>query len=61
MVKVLHTSIEVCGVSHAYHTIGSSMAVRCSAYAKIGGMNRRKAGEDFIFYTNLYPRVDFLI
>ncbi len=33
----------------AYHTIGSSMAVRASAYQKQGGMNRRKAGEDFYF------------
>lgn len=33
----------------AYHTVGSSMAVRCTAYQKQGGMNRRKAGEDFYF------------
>ncbi|MEM7367590.1 MAG: glycosyltransferase family 2 protein [Bacteroidota bacterium] len=37
------------GYPHAYHTIGSSMAVRSSAYQKRGGMNRRKAGEDFYF------------
>ncbi len=34
---------------YAYHTIGSSMAVRSSAYDKVGGMNTRKAGEDFYF------------
>ncbi len=33
----------------AYHTIGSSFAVRANIYAKQGGMNRRKAGEDFYF------------
>ena len=33
----------------AFHTIGSSMAVRSMAYQKQGGMNRRKAGEDFYF------------
>lgn len=33
----------------AFHTIGSSMAVRASAYQAQGGMNRRKAGEDFYF------------
>ncbi|MEQ8624527.1 MAG: glycosyltransferase [Vicingaceae bacterium] len=33
----------------AFHTIGSSMAVRVSAYCKEGGMNKRKAGEDFYF------------
>ncbi len=32
-----------------FHTIGSSMAVRANAYASQGGMNRRKAGEDFYF------------
>ena len=34
---------------YAFHTIGSSMAVRASAYCKEGGMNKRKAGEDFYF------------
>ncbi len=33
----------------AFHTIGSSMAVRGSTYIKMGGMNTRKAGEDFYF------------
>ncbi len=37
------------GFPHAVQTIGSSMAVRCDAYQKQGGMNRRKAGEDFYF------------
>jgi len=47
------------GYPHAFHTIGSSMAVRASAYAKIGGMNRRKAGEDFYFLHKLIPQGDF--
>lgn len=34
---------------YAYQTIGSAMAVRSYAYAKEGGMNVRKAGEDFYF------------
>ena len=33
----------------AFQTIGSSMAVRCNAYQQQGGMNKRKAGEDFYF------------
>jgi len=37
------------GFPFAFHTIGSSMAVRCRAYQEQGGMNRRKAGEDFYF------------
>jgi len=42
-----------------YLTIGSSMAVRASAYAKIGGMNRRKAGEDFYFLHKLMPMPNY--
>lgn len=37
------------GLPYAFHTIGSSMAVRVDAYCKEGGMNKRKAGEDFYF------------
>lgn len=37
------------GFPFAYQTIGSSMAVRSDAYQQQGGMNRRKAGEDFYF------------
>jgi hypothetical protein len=37
------------GFPFAYQTIGSSMAVRCDAYQLQGGMNKRKAGEDFYF------------
>ena len=33
----------------AYQTIGSAMAVRALSYARQGGMNTRKAGEDFYF------------
>jgi len=34
---------------HAFHTIGSSMAVKSIVYQKQGGMSKRKAGEDFYF------------
>jgi hypothetical protein len=37
------------GFPFACQTLGSSMAVRCNAYQQQGGMNRRKAGEDFYF------------
>jgi len=40
---------------HAFHTIGSSMAVRAGVYQAQGGMNRRKAGEDFYFLHKLIP------
>lgn len=43
----------------AFHTIGSSMAVRSSVYQKQGGMNQRKAGEDFYFLHKIIPLGDF--
>lgn len=45
---------------HAYHTVGSSMLCRASAYAKIGGMNKKKAGEDFYFLHKLMPQGGFV-
>lgn len=42
-----------------FQTVGSSMASRASHYAKIGGMNRRKAGEDFYFLHKLFPQGRF--
>ena len=41
--------LKYAGLPYAYHSIGSSMAVRVKDYCKQGGMNRRKAGEDFYF------------
>ena len=41
------------GSPYAFYTIGSCMVVRSSAYQKIGGMNRRQAGEDFYFLQKL--------
>lgn len=39
----------------AFHTLGSSFAVTANAYIKQGGMNRRKAGEDFYFLHKIIP------
>ncbi len=47
--------LKTAGYPFAVHTVGSCMAVRASAYAKAGGMNRRKAGEDFYFLHKLAP------
>ncbi|MDP5172620.1 MAG: glycosyltransferase [Bacteroidia bacterium] len=41
--------LRFAGYPMAFHTYGSAMAVRSSAYQAQGGMNRRKAGEDFYF------------
>ncbi|MDA1274400.1 MAG: glycosyltransferase family A protein [Verrucomicrobia bacterium] len=48
-------ALRYSGFPHAYHTVGSSMAVRAGAYRKQGGMNRRKAGEDFYFLQKIIP------
>lgn len=41
------------GFPWAYQTIGSAMAVRASVYMAQGGMNKRKAGEDFYFLQKI--------
>jgi len=47
--------LRYAGFPYAYHTIGSSMAVTSQAYQQKGGMNRRKAGEDFYFLHKFIP------
>lgn len=51
--------LQYAGLPYAFHTIGSSMAVRSSTYQKQNGMNKRKAGEDFYFLQKLIPLGDF--
>lgn len=41
------------GSPYAFHTIGSTMHSTAGAYVKIGGMNKRKAAEDFYFMEKL--------
>lgn len=38
---------------YAFHTIGSTITVDYENYVKIGGMNKKKAGEDFYFVEKL--------
>jgi glycosyltransferase involved in cell wall biosynthesis len=52
-------AMRYCGLPYAYHTVGSSMAVRSSAYQKQGGMNKRKAGEDFYFLHKIIALGNF--
>jgi len=47
--------LRYANLPYAFHTIGSSMAVRSEAYQKQNGMNKRKAGEDFYFLQKLIP------
>jgi glycosyltransferase involved in cell wall biosynthesis len=51
--RYYRNAMEWCGYPHSMHTVGSSFAVKASAYVKQGGMNRRKAGEDFYFLHKL--------
>lgn len=48
-------ALQWCGLPHAFHTVGSSMAVRARVYREQGGMNRRQAGEDFYFLHKVIP------
>jgi len=52
-------ALKFCELPFAYHTIGSSMAVLSSAYQKQGGMNKRKAGEDFYFLHKIIAQGNF--
>jgi len=45
--------LDRAGSPFAFHTIGSTMACRAEAYARMGGMNMRDAGEDFYFLQHL--------
>ena len=42
-----------CGSEYAFHSIGSTTVCDTDAYIKSGGMNKRKAGEDFYFLEKL--------
>lgn len=46
--------LELAGSPYAFHTVGSAMACRVSAYVASGGMNRRQAGEDFYFLQQVH-------
>jgi hypothetical protein len=52
-------SLKYAGYPYHYHTIGSSMCVRSDVYQQAGGMNRRKAGEDFYFLHKIIPLGNF--
>lgn len=51
--------LKFSGFPYAIQTIGSCMLVRASTYAKHGGMNKRKAGEDFYFLHKIIPHEVF--
>ncbi|OEK02045.1 hypothetical protein BFP97_11160 [Roseivirga sp. 4D4] len=52
--------LKQAGFPFAIQTIGSCMLVKASTYAKHGGMNKRKAGEDFYFLHKIIPHEAFI-
>lgn len=48
-------ALRFAGHPHAFQTLGSSFAVRAGVYTSQGGMNKRKAGEDFYFLHKIIP------
>lgn len=43
----------------SFQTVGSSMASSAQTYVNIGGMSKRKAGEDFYFLQKIIPHGNF--
>lgn len=48
-------SLRMAGFPYAHQTLGSCITVRSSIYQQEGGMNTRKAGEDFYFLNKIIP------
>ena len=57
--RYLNQALRFAKHPHAYHTVGSSFAVRMDAYVKQGGMNKRQAGEDFYFLQKIIALGNF--
>ncbi|WP_425391073.1 glycosyltransferase [Ekhidna sp.] len=53
-------ALRFSGFPYAHQTLGSCITVRCSTYEKVGGMNTRKAGEDFYFLNKTIPHGGFV-
>ena len=58
--RYLNQALRYCGFPYAFHTVGSAFAVGASAYVKQGGMNKRKAGEDFHFLQKIIPLGNYI-
>jgi len=52
-------TLRYAGFPHAYQTLGSCITVKSKRYQKEGGMNTRKAGEDFYFLHKVIPNGKF--
>jgi len=45
--------LRVAGHPCDFHTVGSTIALPAESYARVGGMNKRRGGEDFYFLQKL--------
>lgn len=57
--RYLNQALRYACHPYAFHTVGSSFAVRVGAYVKQGGMNKRQAGEDFYFLQKIIELGNF--
>lgn len=57
--RVYKNAIQWANLPYGMHTVGSSMAVRVLNYCQQGGMNKRKAGEDFYFLQKFIQNTKF--
>jgi len=53
--RYYNIALALIGYPFGSYTIGSAMGVSASCYLKSGGMNQRKAGEDFYFMNKILP------
>jgi glycosyltransferase involved in cell wall biosynthesis len=54
-VRFYKNMLDSIGFPHSIYTVGSCFSVKAKAYVAQGGMNRKKAGEDFYFLHKLMP------
>ncbi len=52
-------ALQFTGFPYYHYTIGSSFAVSQISYCKVGGMNKKQAGEDFYFLQKVMPQGNY--
>ena len=57
--RYLNLFMRYTGFPFAFHTVGSCFGVKADTYVRQGGMNKRKAGEDFYFLHKIIPLGEF--
>lgn len=51
--RYFRLALKMTGFPDYFHTIGSCFAVKANSYVRVGGISRRKGGEDFYFLHKL--------